>query len=268
MTLSAGMATARRQCDAAAMTVSDIIALLALPLRATVDLVLPPRCPSCRVIVDGDGRFCLDCWQDLGFITAPQCARCGVPFDHDRGSGAECGGCLAEPPRFTTARAAFVYGGPARSVLLALKHGDRPYLATTMAPHMARAAGAALTTPGAVLVPVPLHRWRLWRRGFNQAALLAQALVPLSGAAIDLGVLTRVRPTPPSAGMGRTARAANVRSAFRVIDKARIKGRDIVLVDDVLTTGATADACARHLNRAGARSVHVLTFARVVRELL
>lgn len=249
------------------MIASDLLALLAVPVRATVDLVLPPRCPSCRVIVDGDGRFCIDCWTQLTFITVPHCARCGAPFDHDRGPGAECGGCLAEPPRFTTARAAFAYGGPARAVLLALKHGDRPYLAATMAPHMARAAGPLLS-PAALLVPVPLHRWRLWRRGFNQAALLAQALAKASGAAIDLDVLTRVRPTPPSAGMGRSARAANVRGAFRVIDKARIKGRDIVLVDDVLTTGATADACARHLNRAGARRVDVLTFARVVREVL
>jgi ComF family protein len=247
------------------MIASDLLALLAPPLHATVDLVLPARCPSCRVIVDGDGRFCVDCWQALTFITAPQCARCGTPFDHDRGPGAECGGCLAEPPRFATARAAFAYGGPARAVLLALKHGDRPYLAATMAPHMARAAGPLLT-PDVLLVPVPLHRWRLWRRGFNQAAVLAQALAKLSGAGIDLMALTRVRATPPSAGMGRAARAANVRGAFRVIDRSRVKGRDIVLVDDVLTTGATADACARHLNRAGARSVHVLTFARVVRE--
>ncbi len=241
--------------------------LLMPPLRALVDLVLPPRCPSCRVVVDGDGRLCADCWQALTFITAPQCARCGMPFGHDLGSGAECGGCLGEPPRFTTARAAFAYGGPARAILLALKHGDRLYLAATMAPHMARAAGPLLS-PAALLVPVPLHRWRLWRRGFNQAALLAQSLAKLSGAAVDLTVLARVRATPSSAGMGRAARAANVRGAFRVVDASRIKGRDIILIDDVLTTGATADACARHLNRAGARSVHVLTFARVVREIL
>ena len=218
------------------------------------------------MIVDGDGRFCVDCWQALTFITAPQCARGGTPFDHDRRAGAECGGCLAEPPRFAAARAAFAYGGPARTVLLALKHGDRPYLARMMAPHMARAAGALLT-PDALLVPVPLHRWRLWRRGFNQAALLAQALAKLSGAGVDPGALTRVRATPPSIGMGRAALAANVRGAFRNVHKTRVKGRDIILVDDVLTTGATADACARHLNRAGARRVHVLTFARVVREV-
>ena len=257
----------RRQCDAVAMVAADLLALLAAPLRTVIDLVLPPRCPACRVIVDGDGRFCADCWRGLAFITAPQCARCGTPFDHDRGPGAECGACLAQPPRFTSARAALAYGGPARSVLLALKHGDRLYLAAMMADHMTRVAGPVLV-PGALLVPVPLHRWRLWRRGFNQAALLAQALARQSGADIDLTALVRVRATPPSVGMGRAARAANVRGAFRVVAPARIRGRDIILVDDVLTTGATVDACARHLRRAGARSIHVLTFARVVREVL
>lgn len=241
--------------------------LLALPLRQLTDLVLPPRCPACRVIVSDDGRFCLDCWLQLDFITAPLCAICGTPFDHDRGLGAECGACLAEPPRFTTARAALAYGGPARSVLLAMKHGDRQHLARVMAPHMARAAGDMLS-PGVLLVPVPLHRWRLWRRGFNQAAVLAQELARLNGAALDVEALVRVKATKPSVGMGRKARADNVRGAFRVAARQRIKGRDIVLVDDVLTTGATADACARHLRRAGARSVHVLTFARVVRDAM
>jgi ComF family protein len=238
-------------------------AFLALPAQSLVDLVLPPRCPACRVIVDGDGRFCADCWGQLIFITAPQCAICGVPFDHDRGAGAQCGACLAAPPRFTMARAAVVYGGPARKLVLAMKHGDRAHLAALMAAAMAR---VAVMTPGALLVPVPLHRWRLWRRGFNQAAVMARALARLSGADIDMMALARVRATPPSQGLGRAARAANVRGAFRVIDRARIKGRDIVLIDDVLTTGATADACARHLLRAGARNVQVLTYARVVRD--
>jgi ComF family protein len=240
-----------------------LVALLALPARSLVDLILPPRCPACRIIVDGDGRFCAPCWAQLAFITAPHCACCGTPFDHDRGDGAQCGRCLAEPPRFTTARAAVVYGGPARSLVLALKHGDRTHLAAMMATAMAR---VAVVPPDALLIPVPLHRWRLWRRGFNQAAVMATALARLTGSETEMMALQRVKATPPSQGMGRTARAANVRGAFRVVDRARIKGRDIVLVDDVLTTGATADACARHLRRAGARTVHVLTYARVVRD--
>lgn len=234
-------------------------------LGAILDLVLPPRCPACRVIVGGDGRFCLSCWQQLAFITTPQCARCGMPFDHDRGAGAECGPCLAQRPRFTSARAALVYGGPARQVLLALKHGDRQHLATVMARHMARAAGTLLG-PDALLVPVPLHWVRLWRRGFNQAALLARALANASDTPLAVDALRRVRATPTSQGLGRKARAANVRGVFRVADRGQVRGRRIVLVDDVLTTGATAEACTRILTRAGASEVHVLTFARVVRD--
>lgn len=234
------------------------------PLHAVIDLMLPPRCPGCRTMVDADGRFCAACWQALQFITAPLCSRCGTPFEIDRGPGTECGACLSQPPRYASARAALVYGGPARTVLLALKHGDRHYMAGMMATHMARAA-AGLLTADALLVPVPLHRWRLWHRGFNQAALLAQALARRSGADLAVDALLRVKPTPPSAGMGRAARARNVRGVFRVRDGAVVKGRTVVLVDDVLTTGATADACARVLRRAGAEAVHVLTFARVVR---
>jgi ComF family protein len=235
------------------------------PLQALVDLVLPPRCPACRIIVDGDGRFCPTCWPQLQFITAPCCARCGLPFAHDYGPGAECGTCIAEPPRFAAARAALVYGGPARAAVLALKHGDKPWLAGIMAGHMAR-AGAGLIAPETLLVPVPLHRWRLWRRGYNQAGLLAQALAARTGAELAIDAIDRVKATPASAGMGRAARAKNVRGVFKVRDRRRIKGRAVVLVDDVLTTGATADACARVLRRAGAASVGVLTFARVVRD--
>lgn len=238
-------------------------ARLAAPAQALIDLVLPPRCPACRVIVDGDARFCAGCWGQLAFITAPHCACCGAPFDHDRGAGALCGECLAAAPRFTTARAAVVYGGPARTLVLAMKHGDRAHLAALMAAAMAR---IAVLPADALLVPVPLHRWRLWRRGFNQAAVMARALSQLTGLETEMMALQRVRATPPSRGLGRTARAANVRGAFRVVDRERIRSRDVVLVDDVLTTGATADACARHLKRAGARAVHVLTYARVVRD--
>ena len=244
--------------------------ILPRPLRlagnAVLDLVLPPRCPACRVIVARDGQFCAGCWSTLRFITAPQCARCGVPFPHDLGAGAQCGACLLDPPRFAAARAALVYDGAARDVLLGFKHGDRQHLARLMAPQLAR-AGAEWLGADALLVPVPLHRWRLWRRGFNQAALLAQALAKRTGSALAVDALVRVRRTRLSRGLNRRQRALNVRAAFRVARPEAVRGRRIVLIDDVLTTGATANACSRALRRAGATSVDVLTWARVVRDV-
>lgn len=234
-------------------------------LRAVVDVLLPPRCPGCRVTVEVDGGFCAGCWSSLSFITAPMCARCGTPFDVDRGPGTQCGACLADPPRFAAARAGLAYDGIARSVLLGFKHGDRQHLARLMAPQMVR-AGADWLGPDVLLVPVPLHRWRLWRRGFNQAALLAQGIGRRSNTPVIVDALVRVRATIISRGLGRRARARNVQGAFRVAKPAQIKDRDVVLVDDVLTTGATANACARVLLRAGARRVRVLTWARVVRD--
>jgi ComF family protein len=239
---------------------------MAQPLRTVFDLVLPPRCPGCRAMVTADGRFCAGCWQQLRFITAPLCPRCGTPFEHDRGPATVCAPCMAAPPRYASARAALAYEGPARQALLAFKMGDELHMARMMAPHMARAAGPMLGQ-GALLVPVPLHYWRLWRRGFNQAALLAQALAARTGLELAIDGLERRKLTQRSAGLGREARARNVRGAFKVRDKARIRGRAIILIDDVLTTGATAEACARVLLRGGAASVDVLTWARVVRDM-
>ncbi len=232
---------------------------------AAVDLLLPPRCPACRVVVRGDGQFCAPCWAGLRFITAPQCGCCGTPFAHDPGDSARCGACLLEAPRYTAARAALAYDGAARHVLLGFKHGDRQHLARLMAPHLAR-VGAGWLGADALLVPVPLHRWRLWSRGFNQAALLARAVARRTGTPLLVDGLLRVRRTRLSRGLGRRQRAANVRAAFRVRVPALVAGRRIVLIDDVMTTGATAQACARVLLRSGAKSVHVLTWARVLRD--
>ena len=137
-------------------------------LKAAIDLLLPPRCAGCGVIVEAQGSFCAPCWAGLPFITAPMCAHCGLPFETAAGAGALCGACLAAPPRYE-ARSALAYDGPAREVVLRLKHADRPHLAVDMAAHLRRAAGSWLDDD-VLIVPVPLHRWRLWRRGYNQAA--------------------------------------------------------------------------------------------------
>jgi len=231
---------------------------------SAVDFALPPRCPACGTILADPHRFCLACWQALTFLGEPCCVRCGLPFEYGGEAEVECGRCLAEPPPFDRLRAAVAYGEVARGVALKLKHGGRPGVAETLASFMLR----HLDSPAdALLIPVPLHRWRIWRRGYNQAALIASALARRSGLAADLDILRRTRATPMLRGLGRRERALAVRGAFKVADggKARVRGRRVILVDDVFTSGATAEACARALKRAGAASVDVLCWARVVR---
>jgi len=237
-------------------------------LRHVVDFALPPRCPSCGTIVPEPNLFCLPCWQSLAFLGDPCCARCGLPFDYETDADAECGRCLADPPPFVRLRAAVAYGDTARKVALKLKYSGRPGVAETLAHFMARQLPWLGSGEGeALLIPVPLHRWRIWKRGYNQAALIASALSARSGIPAELDLLRRTRATPPLKGLGRRERALTVRGVFAVAkeDRPRLKGRHVILVDDVFTSGATAGACARTLRRAGARSVAVLTWARVVR---
>jgi ComF family protein len=231
--------------------------------RSIVDFALPPRCPGCGLIVAEPHRFCLDCWQSLRFLGEPCCGRCGLPFEYDAGEGAECGACLADPPRFDSLRAAVAYGDVARAVALKLKYAGRPGVAETMAQLMRRHLDE---TPGAVLAPVPLHRWRIWRRGYNQSALIVRALARPAGLPFDLGLLERVKSTPPLRGLGRRERALAVRGAFRLGRGRDVSGRTILLIDDVFTSGATASACAKLLKREGAARVNILCWARVVRE--
>jgi ComF family protein len=236
-------------------------------LRLALDYALPPRCPACGVITAAPHRFCLDCWGALTFLGEPCCACCGLPFDYDAtGTGdAHCGRCLADPPRFDRLRAAVGYGEVARRVALKLKYSGRPGVAETLATLMAR----HLPREGdALLVPVPLHRWRIWSRGYNQSALIAAALSRRTGIPAAPDVLRRVKATPPLRGLGRRERAETVRGAFRVPAEAkeRLRGRHLILVDDVYTSGATAGACAKALKRAGAARVDVLCWARVLRE--
>ena len=243
-----------------------------------LDFALPPRCPGCGGIQAEPHRFCLDCWSALTFLGEPCCARCGHPFGFGSGDADQCGRCLADPPPFDRLRAAVAYGDLSRKVALKLKYGGRPGVAETLAHFMLRhldgqiGSGPQENGPAAgdqpLVVPVPLHRWRLWKRGYNQAALIASALSRRTGLPVDLDLLRRTRATPSLRGLGRSERALAVRGAFQVRDDARagLADRQIILVDDVFTSGATASACAKALRRAGAASVEILCWARVVHE--
>ena len=232
--------------------------------RAVLDFALPPRCPGCGDIVETQHSFCSACWSSIRFLGAPCCAACGLPFAYDQGAEALCAPCHAAPQPFDRARAVMAYGEVARTVALRFKYGRRTGLAQLIARHMARHLDEG-DAREMLLVPVPLHRWRLWSRGFNQAALIATALGKATGAVPVNEALARVRRTPPLRSMGRKARQRLVKGAFapgRAAD--RLKGRHVVLIDDVWTTGATAAACARIIRRAGAARVDLLCWARVL----
>ncbi|MDO8533227.1 MAG: ComF family protein [Xanthobacteraceae bacterium] len=244
---------------------SRIARFLAGTARVLVDVVLPPTCLACRKPVGAAGGLCPACWAQMGFIARPFCERLGTPFPHDPGGPLLSLAAFADPPAYERARAVARYSDVARDLVQLLKYGDRLDLARPLGRWMAR-AGAELLADADGLVPVPLHWTRLWQRRFNQSAALAHAISAIAGVCVADHVLTRVRATPPQVGMGRAERARNVEGAFRVPKQARIdvKGRRFIVVDDVLTSGATADACARALRRAGAANVDVLVLARVV----
>lgn len=236
--------------------------------RAALDFLLPPLCMACREPVDAPGRLCAECWRGVDFIDEPLCDSCGLPFEYDTGPGAVCPACAASPPRFARARAAMLYGDTARRLAAGFKYADRCHLAPALASWLMR-PGRALLSEAELLVPVPLHRWRLLARRFNQSAMLALALSRLCRAPAAPLALLRRRATPPQQGLNRNRRMSNVAGAFVVPPGARagVRGRRVVLIDDVYTTGATANACARALLRAGAARVDVLTLARVAREV-
>jgi len=229
--------------------------------RSVVDFALPPRCAGCGLIVDNVGSFCAECWTRIEFLGAGGCERCGIPLE---ATDAEvCAACLAQPSPVDRMRAAVAYGEIARSLALRLKYGRKTALAGTMARHMA--AHLEDCPPDSIVMPVPLHRWRLWGRGFNQAVLIARALAETKGLRVDCRTLVRTRATPPLKAMSLAQRRRTVSGAFAIVSGKKVVGRTIVLVDDVLTTGSTASACARVLKRAGAERVELISWARVVR---
>lgn len=234
-----------------------------------VDLVYPPRCPSCGEGIAAQDGLCPACWGELVIPGEPSCALCQRPFGSDAVSeGSVCAPCLAEPPRHDGIAAGTLYTEASRKLVLAFKHGRR----IALAPMLARMTAARLPELEGdwLVVPVPLHPWRLWRRGFNQSALLAREIARLRGQPVLVDGLVRKKPTPTLGGLGRAARARALSGAIALNPKQadRLKGAQIVVVDDVMTSGATSNACVRALKRAGARKVIVACFARVLDEAL
>lgn len=239
--------------------------------RLALDAVLPARCPATGEIVGEPGAISPAFWQQLTFIAPPCCDRCGLPFALDLAGVDDeailCAACLAEPFDFDRARAAVVYNDASRQLILGFKYGDRLHAITTFTPWLMR-AGAQLIVASDIIIPVPLHRRRLWQRRFNQSALLATALAKSCALPTLAAGLLRTRHTQPQKGLSRNERYKNVATAFAVNPRHAqdISGKRVLLIDDVFTSGATLNACTRALRGAGATQVNVLTLARVTRE--
>lgn len=233
-------------------------------VRFVTDYALPPRCPGCGTIVTGDHQFCLDCWGKLEFVGQPSCATCQLPLPDGALDGDQCAPCLSETPPFDGVRAAVVYNETSGAIVMRLKYGRRTghaaLIAQSLRSHLPDDAGEW------TFLPVPLHASRLWQRGFNQSLLIAKHLAGPIAAEVRSDLLLRRKRTRPLRGMSGKQRAAEVKSVFALnpAHKGHIKGKKIILVDDVFTTGATVRACAKILKRGGADSVLVFCWARVV----
>ena len=232
--------------------------------RAALDTLYPPTCLACRAAISEVDGLCPACWRGMRFIERPFCDRLGTPFEQDLGEGLLSAQAVNDPPVFQRARAVVRFeDGPARRLVHRLKYSDRGELARPMGAWMAR-AGADVLAEADVVAPTPLHARRLWMRRFNQAAALAREVAARAGKPCEPDLLLRVKATRSQVGLTREQRAQNVQGAFRVRKGAAVKGRRVVLIDDVLTSGATANAAARVLLRAGAAQVDLIVFARVV----
>ncbi len=239
---------------------NDIHAPLRRLTAQGLDIIFPPQ----SLWPNLDGTF----KRQINFIDKPLCEACGFPFQYDLGDGALCGNCSIKHPAYDRARAAFIYDDISREPILSLKHSGKTHGLAVFAQQLRR-AGRDLITAADILIPVPLHPKRLRARRFNQAALLARSLSRLTNIPYDTAALTRIKSTPTQGGKTASARRRNMQGAFQVVNAhiGIIEKKNLILIDDVMTTGATAQACARALKRAGALRVDVLTLARVVKDM-
>jgi len=232
--------------------------------RNSVNLVLPPQCVSCRTRL-ADLGFCASCWCELGFIEAPLCDRLGIPFDYNPGDGIVSAAALAYPPAYARARAVVRYDDVARALVHRFKYKDALDAAPLLGAMMKR-SGRHLFADSDIVIPVPLYRSRLWWRRYNQAAILANEIAAQTGLGYEPQLLERTRKTKSQVGLSARQRRRNVSGAFAINESAfeRISGKRVLLIDDVITTGATIESCSKALLNGGAEVVNVLAFARVV----
>lgn len=232
--------------------------------RRALDLIYPPQCISCEIATSESHALCAACWAGLPLISKPYCQRLGTPFTVDYGAEMLSPAAIADPPRFDKARAVAVHDGAARDMVGRFKYGERLDMARLMAKMMVQAGGDVLKGAD-LIVPVPMHRLRLWRRRYNQAAILANEVGRLAAIPVNLHALERIKRTPPQVGLRRNERRANLAGAFRIAKETAhmVQGRHVVVIDDVRTTGSTLNACAHILRKAGASRIDVLTFTLV-----
>jgi ComF family protein len=248
----------------ALMSDKPFMQALSVPIKSILDFALPPRCPGCGAVTPDQDRFCSSCWQSMHFLTEPACATCDLPLPFASDAEAQCAACIAKAPRHSGIKAAVAYGEISREIALKLKHGGRIGLAQLIAGMLVRHLHSI--PENALLAPVPLHWTRLWQRRYNQSALIARQLSRTSGIEHCPDLLSRTRRTKALGGLSARERAAMVKNAFNLNPRwqERIKGRAIALVDDVYTSGATTDACVATLRKAGAASVTIFCWARVL----
>lgn len=246
-------------------------------LRAALDTILPPRCVVTGEMVDRQGMISPAAWAELDFINDPICDKCGVPFGFELSGLAEVAGfeteggihcmqCLDYPPPFETARAALKYNDASRDMILGFKHADQTHAALAFVPWL-KMAGQGMMEDADAFIPVPLHRWRLLKRRYNQASIIAHYMSKETNIPVLHQALTRTRATATQGHLNFKERRKNVKKAFAVNEKyaASVKGKTLILIDDVYTTGSTVKECTKALMKAGAKKIHILTLARVVK---